>query len=75
MARSKVASEVARERMARIAAMTIEERLALADRMREHGLSTFIEVHGVDRRTAIARIKGANRFGRRRSLSASADEL
>jgi hypothetical protein len=74
MGRSKVASEVTRQRMARLAAMTIEERLALLERIREQGLSAYIELHRVDRATAIARIKATNRFGRRRSASASADE-
>lgn len=74
MGRSKVASEITRERMARIAAMSLDERFALLERMREEGLTTYSELHGVDRPTAIARIKATHRFGRRRSVSASADE-
>lgn len=73
VAKSRVAREVTRERMARIAGMTIEERLALLERMREQGLSTYIQLHRVDRPTAIARIKATTRFGRRRSISAMAD--
>ena len=74
MAKSRVAAVITSQRMARITAMTIEDRLLLLERMREQGLATYIALHGVDRRTAIARIKETHRLGRRRSVSASTDE-
>jgi hypothetical protein len=40
----------------------------------EAGLLRYMEAHGVDRRTAIARIKAARRLGRRASASDQADE-
>jgi hypothetical protein len=72
--RSKVADAVARERRARLAALTPAERVALAARLGEEGLATYVTTHGVDRRIAIARIKATHRIGRRFSACAAADE-
>jgi hypothetical protein len=72
--RSKVAEAVSRERRARLAAMTPAERVALAERLGQEGLATYMATHGVDRRTAIARIKATHRIGRRFSACAVADE-
>lgn len=60
-------------RAARLAAMVPGERVALALRLGEEGLAVFMATHGVDRQTAIARIKATRRLGRRRSASADAD--
>jgi hypothetical protein len=73
--RSPSADAVARRRAERLAAMTPDERIALAVRLGEQGLSSYIAVHGVDRRAAVARIKATRRLGRRRSACAEADEL
>ena len=72
--RSRTADAVASIRAARLARTTPEERVALALRLAEQGIAAFMSVHGVDRRTALARIKATRRVGRRRSASAEADE-
>jgi hypothetical protein len=73
--RSKAAREVSQSRARRLAAMSPAERVALAERLGEEGIASFMATHGVDRRTAIARIKATHRLGRRPSASASADHL
>jgi hypothetical protein len=60
-------------RAGRLAAMTPGERVALAARLGEEGLAAYSQTHGVDRGTAIARIKATRRLGRRRSVCAEAD--
>lgn len=72
--RSKVAAETARTRAQRVAAMTPAERVALAERLGAEGVTAYMASHGVDRRTAITRIKATHRLGRRHSACASADE-
>ena len=72
--RSRSADAIATRRAARLAAMTPHERVTLALRLREQGLADFMSVHGVDRATAIARIKATRRIGRRPSASADVDE-
>jgi hypothetical protein len=72
--RSSVAGAVSRRRFARLASMTPAERVALAERLAEEGLASYIATHGLDRRTAIARIKATHRAGRRPSGCAAADE-
>jgi hypothetical protein len=57
-----------------VAALTTEERVALLARLGEEGLALFMAVHGIDRATAVARVKATRRLGRRRSASAQADE-
>ena len=54
--------------------MTPDERVALIERLGAEGLSSYIAVHGVDWRTAMARIKSTRRLGRRRSVCGEADE-
>jgi hypothetical protein len=71
--RSKVAEENRRALFARFAAMTPDERVALARRLGEQGIAAYMETHGVDRHTAIARIKSTRRLGRRPSSAADAD--
>jgi hypothetical protein len=71
---SKSAGAIARRRMERLAAMTPDERVVLAVRLGEEGLASYVETHGVDRRTAVARIKATRRLGRRPSVCAEAEE-
>jgi hypothetical protein len=71
-----MASTLGRDRrrhgVVRAAALTPAERVALAERLGREGLASFMTTHGVDRTTAIRRIKATRRLGRR--PSASADE-
>jgi hypothetical protein len=70
---SASAADVTRRRIGRLSAMTPDERIALVERLREEGLASYMETHGVDRTAAVAQIKAARRLGRRRSASAEAD--
>ncbi len=70
MARSKVRSEIARERLLRLASLSPAERLALAARLGEESVVLYMATQKVDRRTAITRIKQTRRLGRQRSASA-----
>lgn len=72
--RSRSADAIARRRAERIAAMTPADRVALAVRLGEEGLAGFMQLHGVNRPTALARIKATHRLGRRPSASADADK-
>ena len=67
--RSRVAADAARARRERLAAMTAGERVALAIEMYEPGIASYMTAYGVDRATAIARIKATRRLGRRASAS------
>jgi hypothetical protein len=73
---SAMASKVAREhrlrQASRLAALTPADRIALVERLGRDGLASFMTTHGIDRTTAIRRIKTTRRLGRR--PSASADE-
>lgn len=71
---SRSATAIARRRAERLAGMTPDERVRLAERLSEEGLTSYIATHGIDRRTAVARIKATRRLGRRRSACAEADE-
>jgi hypothetical protein len=55
-------------------ALTPDERVLLAERLGDEGLAAYMEAHGVDRQTAVARIKATRRLGRPSSVSAEADE-
>jgi hypothetical protein len=68
--KSKVAGDLARELVTRVAAMTPAERIALAERLGEESIQLYMATQQVDRRTAIARLEAARRFGRRPSRSA-----
>jgi hypothetical protein len=72
--RSAVAFAVSQEQRERLAAMTPAERVALAVRLSEEGLASYMATHGVDRCTAITRIRATHRLGRRPSASADADD-
>lgn len=67
--RSKAAAAVRQQQAERYAAMTPDERVALALRLGEDGLAAYMATHKVDRRTAIARIRATHRVGRRPSAS------
>lgn len=69
---SRIAREHRLRQAARLAALTPAERVALAERLGRDGLASFMTTHGIDRATAIRRIKATRRLGRR--PSASADE-
>jgi hypothetical protein len=62
--RSKAAADVRQRQFEQYAAMTPGERVALALRLGEEGLATYMATHGLDRRTAIARIRATHRLGR-----------
>ena len=72
--RSRSAAAIAEAGATRLAAMTPDARVRLAIRLSEDGLASFMEVHGLDRRSAIARIKATRQLGRRPSKSADVDE-
>jgi hypothetical protein len=71
---SRSAAAANRGRRQRLAAMTPDERVRLAARLGDEGVTSFMHTHGVDRRTAVTRIKATRRLGRRRSACAEADE-
>ena len=71
---SAVAAAVSQEQRERLAVMTPGERVALAVRLSEEGLASYMATHGVDRQTAITRIRATRRLGRRPSASADADD-
>ena len=71
VSRSAEAGEQARAD--RLARMTPAERVDLAFKLGEQGLAEYMATHGVDRRTAISRIRATRRLGRRPSASADAD--
>lgn len=70
---SRIARALRREQFARYAAMTPAQRVALAMRLGEEALASYMMLHGVDRSTALTRIKAAHRAGRRRSACAEPD--
>lgn len=70
--RSTLGHDVSRRRQQRLAALTPAERVALAIRLGEEGLASFMAVHRVDRETARARIAATRRVGRRRSAASEA---
>ena len=69
--RSNVARDVSRRREERHAALTPAERVALAMRLGEAGLASFMATLGVDRDTARARIAATRRAGRRHSSTSN----
>jgi hypothetical protein len=72
--RSKVAADVSRTRREQLAAMSPAERIAVAERLGAEGILAFMTSHGVDRQTAIRRIKATRGMGRRYSACGTADE-
>jgi hypothetical protein len=71
---SAAAHAVSQAQRQQLAAMTPAERSALAVRLSEDGLASYMATHGLDRQTAIARIRATRRVGRRPSASADADD-
>jgi len=72
--RSTVAAAVSRKRHEQLAAMSTAERIAVAERLGAEGILAFMTTHGVDRQTAIRRIKATRGLGRRYSGCGTADE-
>jgi hypothetical protein len=72
--RSRVARDLFGRRLERLGSMTPDERVAMAARLTEASLTSYMATHGIDRRTAIPRIKATHRNGRRHSACAVADE-
>jgi len=54
--------------------MSPAERVDIAHRLGEQGVAAYMITHGVDRRTAITRIKATHRLGRRHSSCAAAGD-
>ncbi len=72
--RSPTAARLDEQRRARHAALSPAERIALAVKMSEEGLATFMATQQLDRASAIRRIKASHRQGRRLSRAAIANE-
>jgi hypothetical protein len=72
--RSKVAADVSRKRHEQLAALSPAERIAVAERLGAEGIVAFMTTHGLDRETAIRRIKATRGLGRRYSACGTADE-
>jgi hypothetical protein len=72
--RSRSAGAIDRARVARLASLSPDARVQIAAGLGEAGLRQYMDAHGVDRPTAVARIKATRRLGRRASASAQADE-
>jgi hypothetical protein len=69
--RSKIATDLERRRSERLAEMSPAERVAMAERLGEEAVASYMMAHAVDRATAIAQIKATHRLGRRFSASAA----
>ena len=59
-----MAEELRNEQNARMEAMTPAERVALAHELGERALREFMTANGLDRETAIRRIRRSRRVGR-----------
>ena len=68
---SRVARAVREAQLARFASMTPAERVVLARQLGEDDLRSYMINHGVDRQTAVARVKQSRRVGRRPSSCAA----
>jgi len=68
---SRVAQDVREAQLARFAAMTPDQRVAMARQLGESDLRSYMINHGVDRPTAVAHVKRAHRAGRRPSSCAA----
>jgi len=66
MRKSKLMADLRRERQQRVLAMSVAERFALADRLREEGIAAYMTSHGLDREGAIRAIRKSRRLGRPR---------
>jgi hypothetical protein len=71
--RSRSADAVARRRAERVAAMTPDDRMALAAHLGEESIAVYAAAHDLDRAAALVRVKATRRLGRRRSASAEAE--
>ena len=70
---SQAAQSINLGRVQRYARMSAAERVAVALRLAEDGLASFMLTQGLDRDAAIRRIKALHRLGRRPSACAVAD--
>ena len=70
---SRLAHQLRREQAARHATMTPAERVALAMRLGEAHVVSYMTMHSLDRQAALSRIKAARQAGRRRSVCAEPD--
>ena len=61
-----VADELRIEDQRAVAAMTAAERVELAIRLGNESLAVYMATHGVDRKTALHRIRARSQHGRRR---------
>jgi hypothetical protein len=61
---------VSASRARRLAAASAADRIRLVEGLREAGVASFMAAHGIDRPTAVARIKATRRLGRRPSRAA-----
>jgi hypothetical protein len=66
MRASKLMAGLRHERQQRELAMTVAERFALADRLREEGIQAYMTSHGMDRESAIRAIRKSRGVGRPR---------
>jgi hypothetical protein len=70
---SRSAHTAKQVRADRLARMTPTERVELAFKLGEQGLAAYMATHGVDRQTAMARIRVTRRLGRRPSACADVE--
>jgi len=66
MRTSKLMADLRHERQQRELAMTVAERFALADRLREEGIQAYMTSNGLDRENAIRAIRKSRSLGRPR---------
>ena len=71
---SRAARSIRRAQLDRFARMSPDERVALARRLGEEGLASYMATHGVDRATAVTRIRATRRLGRPESPSDLTDD-
>lgn len=67
--RSRVAETLRSEQRARFAAMTAEDRVALALRLGDEWLASYMSLHQIDRRAAMNVLRRSRRTGRKPSHS------
>jgi hypothetical protein len=65
--RSKVAEQLRREQMEEVAALSIDARIERLAPILDLGLEAFMAAEGIDRQTAIRRIRRERQSGRRYS--------
>ena len=71
--RSESADAIRRRRRDRVGTMTPDERLGLLLQLSVQGLQSYMDTFGIDRRTAVSRIKMTRQLGRRQSACAQSN--